>query len=41
MNLIPAIANTVVRPTQTAFMSGTQILEGVLILYETIHKLPR
>lgn len=33
------IAHTVVRPTQTAFMSGGHILEGVVVLHETIHEL--
>jgi hypothetical protein len=31
----------VVRPTQTTFMSGRNILEGVMILQETIHELNR
>jgi hypothetical protein len=29
----------VVKPTQTAFMPGRHILEGVLVLHETIHEL--
>jgi hypothetical protein len=33
------IASNVIRPTQTAFMSGRHILEGVVILHETIHEL--
>jgi len=33
------IAQSVVRPTQNAFMPGRNILEGVVILHETIHEL--
>jgi hypothetical protein len=40
-NRISEVANTVVRPTQTAFMSGRHILEGVVVLHETIHELHR
>jgi hypothetical protein len=35
------IADKVVSPTQTAFMHGRNILEGVVILHETIHELHR
>ncbi|WVZ58602.1 hypothetical protein U9M48_008859 [Paspalum notatum var. saurae] len=35
------IADKVVSPTQTAFMRGQNILEGVVILHETIHELHR
>jgi hypothetical protein len=35
------VAHNVVRPTQTVFMPGRHILEGVLILHETIHELHR
>jgi hypothetical protein len=38
-NRILEVANTVVRPTQTAFMPGRHILEGVVVLHETIHEL--
>jgi hypothetical protein len=31
----------VIRPTQTAFIPGRNILEGVAILHETIHELLR
>jgi hypothetical protein len=31
----------VVRPTQSAFMQGRHILEGVVVLHETIHELHR
>ena len=33
------VAQKVIRPTQTAFVPGRHILEGVLILHETIHEL--
>jgi hypothetical protein len=35
------IAESVVQPTQTAFMPGRHILEGVVILHESIHELHR
>jgi hypothetical protein len=38
-NRITEVANTVVKPTQTAFMPGRHILEGVVVLHETIHEL--
>jgi hypothetical protein len=31
----------VVRPSQTAFMQGRNILDGVVILHETVHELHR
>src|SRR5664279_1967927 len=40
-NRISSIADKVVRPTQTAFMPGRHILEGVVVLHETIHELHR
>jgi hypothetical protein len=40
-NRVTDIADKVVQPTQTAFMSGRHILEGVVILHETIHELHR
>lgn len=33
------VANKVISPTQIAFMCGQNILEGVVILHETIHEL--
>jgi hypothetical protein len=33
------VANKVVQPSQTAFMPGHNIMEGVLILHETLHEL--
>jgi hypothetical protein len=38
---IPEVVHIVVRPTQTAFMPGRHILEGVVVLHETIHELHR
>jgi hypothetical protein len=35
------IVHKVVRPTQTAFMPGRHILEGVVILHEAIHEINR
>jgi hypothetical protein len=40
-NRITGIAPKVIRPTQTAFMPGHHILEGVVVLHETIHELHR
>jgi hypothetical protein len=36
-----SVADHVVRPTQTAFMQGRYILDGVVTLHETIHELHR
>jgi hypothetical protein len=38
-NRVTKVAHLVVKPTQTAFMPGRHILEGVLVLHETIHEL--
>ena len=38
-NRISEVAQTIIRPTQTAFMSGRHILEGVVVLHETLHEL--
>jgi hypothetical protein len=40
-NKISEVAHTVVHPTQMAFMPGHHILEGVVVLHETIHELHR
>ena len=40
-NRITGIAHKVIRPTQTAFMPERHILEGVVVLHETIHELHR
>ena len=39
-NRLNKVAQSVVSPTQTAFMPGRNIMEGVVILHETIHELP-
>jgi hypothetical protein len=38
-NRLNKVAKTVVSQTQTAFMPGRNIMEGVVILHETIHEL--
>jgi hypothetical protein len=38
-NRVTSIASRVVRPTQTTFIPGRNILEGVVVLHETIHEL--
>ena len=35
------MAHTVISPTQTAFLPGRNIMEGVVVLHETIHELYR
>ena len=40
-NRITGIAPKVIRPTQSAFMPGRHILEGVVVLHETIHEIGR
>jgi hypothetical protein len=41
MNRVNRVAEKVIQPSQTAFISGCYILEGVIILHETIHELHR
>jgi hypothetical protein len=38
-NRATVIVHKVIRPTQSAFIPGRNILEGVVILHETIHEL--
>ena len=38
-NRLMGIAQKVVRSSQTAFMPGRNIMEGVVVLHETIHEL--
>ena len=38
---INSVADHIISPTQTAFMRGRNVLEGVVILHETIHELHR
>lgn len=40
-NHITLVAQKVIKPSQTAFMSGRNIMEGVVILHETVHELNR
>jgi hypothetical protein len=40
-NRVTSIAQKVIRPSQSAFIPGRNILEGVVVLHETIHKLHR
>ncbi|WVZ62676.1 hypothetical protein U9M48_012391, partial [Paspalum notatum var. saurae] len=40
-NRLDRVANNIIRPTQTAFMSGRYIMEGVVILHETLHEMHR
>ena len=40
-NRLSQIANNIMRPTQSAFMPNRYILEGVVILHETLHELQR
>ena len=40
-NRLNLIADRVVRPSQTAFMQGRNILDGVVILHETVHEMHR
>jgi hypothetical protein len=35
------VAHKVISPTQTAFRPGRNIMEGVVILHETLHELHR
>jgi hypothetical protein len=35
------VADRLINPSQTTFMSGHNILEGVVVLHETIHELHR
>jgi hypothetical protein len=35
------VADHVVRPSQTVFMQGRNILDGVVVLHETVHELHR
>jgi hypothetical protein len=41
VNRLIGIAEELIRPSQTTFMPGRNIMEGVVILHETIHELHR
>jgi hypothetical protein len=38
-NRLSSFAQKLIRPTQIAFLTGRNIMEGAVILHETIHKL--
>jgi hypothetical protein len=38
-NRLSIVAQKIIRPTQTTFLLGRNIMEGVVILHETIHEL--
>jgi hypothetical protein len=38
-NRLSTIAQKIIRPTQTAFLPGRNIMEGAVILHETLHEL--
>jgi hypothetical protein len=35
------VAQKIIRPSQTAFLSGRNIMDGAIILHETMHELHR
>ena len=37
--MMALVAQKVIRPSQTAFLPGRNKMEGVVVLYETLHKL--
>jgi hypothetical protein len=38
-NRLMAVAHKVINPTQTTFLPGRNIMEGVIILHETLHEM--
>jgi hypothetical protein len=40
-NRIGVVVDKIINPSQTAFMPGRNILEGVIVLHETIHEIHR
>jgi hypothetical protein len=38
-NIISSVAQKIIRPTQTAFLPGHNIMEGAVILHEMTHEL--
>jgi hypothetical protein len=40
-NRLTSVAHKVIQSTQTTFLPGRNIMEGVVILHETIHKMHR
>jgi hypothetical protein len=41
VNRMTRIATKLINPSQMAFMPGRNIMEGVVMLHETIHKIHR
>jgi hypothetical protein len=40
-NRLSSVASKVIRPSQSAFLPGRNILEGVVVLHETLHELSK
>jgi len=40
-NRLTTVANRLTKPSQSAFLPGRYIVEGVVVLHETIHELKR
>jgi plastocyanin domain-containing protein len=40
-NRVTHIAQKTISPSQTAFLLGRNIMEGVIVLHETIHEMHR
>jgi hypothetical protein len=40
-NIVTLVAERVIRPSQTTFLPGRYILEGMMILHEAIHEMHR
>jgi len=41
VNRLMSVVDKIIRPTQSAFMPRRHILEGVVVLHETLHELQR
>ena len=41
VNRLMSVADKIIRPTQSAFMPRRHILEGAVVLHETLHELQR
>jgi hypothetical protein len=41
MNRIALVSQKIIRPSQTTFMSGRNIMDVAVILHETIHEMHR
>jgi hypothetical protein len=40
-NRLTEVAHRVIQPTQSTFLPGRNIMEGVVVLHETIHEMHR